>query len=511
LHLLAIDYGSGNIDSSDIGLSDVNLPQIRLPVYVCRNTHPAIGDISLTDTLLRDEAVRWSPPDFVRGSTVRAVIEGDKVTIQPQPIRGDGSLFFGRYEAFRESNPEMPAAISADMVVDAISASFTNIKLLTFSAWSQLVPTLFSVFSVARPRRYVELGTHHGMSFFAACQAAEVLGLQTQCVAVDSWIGDPHASFHTDDVFEGFRTNLKNNFPSQSYIKAYFNHALACFEDGSIDLLHIDGFHTYAAVKDDFDTWLPKMSSNGIVMFHDINVHERGFGVWRLWAELKEKYPAFSLFHCHGLGIIYVGRQPSAFAEMLTLLETNQGYNAVARTFLESIGNLSVEHRNRLQDNAHREQDIARREQDVARREQDVARREHDAGAASLSENILQFWQRRAKGDDVANYRKRHRGLIDSLRRDRALQKRLQRDYCRIIEESGLFDVEFYKQYLPDATEYNGSAIEHFVRFGVYELKNPNSTFDTAGYLRNNSDVLLSCMNPFVHYIQFGRKEGRAW
>jgi len=134
-----------------------------------------------------------------------------------------------------------------------------------------------------------------------------------------------------------------------------------------------------------------------------------------------------------------------------------------------------------------------------------------DARAANLSESILQFWQQRAKREDVANYRTRHRGLVDSLRSDRALRERLYRNYARTIEASGLFDEEFYKKSLSEANANNGSAIEHFVRFGVYELKNPNSTFDIAGYLRNNSDVLLSCMNPFVHYIQFGRKEGRAW
>jgi hypothetical protein len=223
-----------------------------------------------------------------------------------------------------------------------------KVKLLTFSAWSELIPTLFCIFSIARPRRFVELGTHNGMSFFAACQATEALALDTQCIAVDNWIGDPHASFHSDEVFDQFRANIKSNFPDQFYIKSQFKHALECFEDASIDLLHIDGYHTYAAVKDDFETWLPKMSQCGVILFHDINVHEREFGVWRLWHELKDEYPSFSVPHCHGLGIICVGRQPSTFGEILQLLRAHPGYEDLVRAYLETVGQFSIESRRTL-------------------------------------------------------------------------------------------------------------------------------------------------------------------
>jgi hypothetical protein len=189
---------------------------------------------------------------------------------------------------------------------------------VVISAWHGHVPFACWLVGAARPVTLVELGTHHGGSYSAFCEAVLRHGLPTRCFAVDTWQGDEHAGRYGEHVFAELKRFHDERYAGFStLVRATFDEAAATFAPGSVDLLHIDGLHTYAAVKHDFDTWLPKMSARGIMLFHDIAVHRDGFEVGRLWDELRQRYPSFSFAHCYGLGVLAVGAEvPLPVAEL---------------------------------------------------------------------------------------------------------------------------------------------------------------------------------------------------
>lgn len=170
------------------------------------------------------------------------------------------------------------------------------------------IPFLHWIVAELNPRVFVELGTHVGNSYFSVCQTVEELGLTTVTYAVDTWKGDEHAGFYSESVYEYVNGINSHHYKSFStLIRSTFDDAVKYFEDQSIDLLHIDGLHTYEAVMHDFQTWLGKLSKRSVVVMHDTNVRERDFGVWRCFSELAEKYPAFEFYHGHGFGVLLVG------------------------------------------------------------------------------------------------------------------------------------------------------------------------------------------------------------
>jgi predicted O-methyltransferase YrrM len=214
--------------------------------------------------------------------------------------------------------------------------------------WIGHIPFAFELIGRMQPRTIVELGTYSGSSFAAFCQAVEASGGNGHVYGIDLWQGDVHMGSFDEELYQEMAQFAATRYPGiATLIRKDFNEAAASFADGSIDLLHIDGTHTYEAVMNDFTTWSPKMSDRGVILFHDINVNEQNagpaaakFGVRAVFDAIKTQYRHCEFEHCFGLGVLAVGNAvPTAAIELMDSVKTPE-----VREYFAAKGELVSKH-----------------------------------------------------------------------------------------------------------------------------------------------------------------------
>ena len=243
----------------------------------------------------------------------------------------DGSILFSSGGQITKSRTKMP---SVPLPSNLLSGNFAenyaalieplfclpaSIRL-SATGWAGHIPFLFVLFRALRPETYVELGVGMGGSLTAAATAAATYQTPTMLVGIDSWQGDEHSGYYEGDaMYRDLCDYFATTFPRVRLERGFFGDILPRFAAGSVDILHIDGLHTYDAVKGDFTSWFDRVSPNGVILFHDIAVQDRGFGVYRLWNELKEHFTTLEFHHSFGLGVVLLAPEDERLRPLVDL------------------------------------------------------------------------------------------------------------------------------------------------------------------------------------------------
>jgi len=85
----------------------------------------------------------------------------------------------------------------------------------------------------------------------------------------------------------------------------------------------------------------------------------------------------------------------------------------------------------------------------------------------------------------------------------------MTRENIELLVNSDLFELDHYSQESGLIFENKHAAARHYLEVGFSRRISPSRRFDPAYYVEVNSDVADAGINPLVHYIGYGRQEGR--
>lgn len=134
---------------------------------------------------------------------------------------------------------------------------------------------------------FIEVGSWKGKSSSYMAEAIKNSGKNIEFYCVDTWAGTPGE--HDEDIdvinnqlMEVFENNMS---PFSEYYTAVRKPSVEAAKDflpGTADFIYIDADHSYEAVKEDIESWLPILKKGGVIAGDDYNsrlvsraVHEK--------------------------------------------------------------------------------------------------------------------------------------------------------------------------------------------------------------------------------------------
>jgi predicted O-methyltransferase YrrM len=130
-------------------------------------------------------------------------------------------------------------------------------------------------------KRLAEIGSWMGNGSTRVI-VQELLDRDGVLYCIDHWQGNSNVQRHQElvaqyDIFNTFRFNVES-YGGAELVKPLVmssSDAAAIFQDRSLDLVFIDGDHSYEQTRSDIERWLPKVAKGGVLCGHDCEARVR--------------------------------------------------------------------------------------------------------------------------------------------------------------------------------------------------------------------------------------------
>ena len=161
------------------------------------------------------------------------------------------------------------------------------------SAWTGHKEFAEWLVNYTNPQTIVDLGVDRGFSTF--CFANPKKGV---VYGIDTFEGDVETGIRkTYDYVTSLKE--KYNFDNVNLIQGYFDDVVKTW-DKNIDILHIDGWHHYKTVKNDYENWTKFLTENSVTLLHDTESYPNDVGKFFNQIDL----PKINFKNSAGLGVV---------------------------------------------------------------------------------------------------------------------------------------------------------------------------------------------------------------
>ncbi|HEV7396247.1 MAG TPA: class I SAM-dependent methyltransferase [Pyrinomonadaceae bacterium] len=182
------------------------------------------------------------------------------------------------------------------------------------------ITRLLEIVSSINAHTICEIGSAGGGTTFLLTQAA---AQDAVIVTIDLEFSRPR-----QEAIIRFASNTQRVFclEGNSHHPQMVREVRNCLDQQTLDVLYLDGDHSYEGIKTDFELYSPLVRPGGIIVFHDIvpdfktryGIETTSYvgGVPQFWNELKGKAPQVEEIiedpsqDGYGIGIIFTGGEP---------------------------------------------------------------------------------------------------------------------------------------------------------------------------------------------------------
>ncbi len=436
--------------------------------------------------------------------------------------------------------------------------NITELIPVDFGGGSALDKTYLMAYLVLRNnfKTFVEIGVYKGRSLFPVTYAIKknngvAYGIDpyqkdaAREYDIEEDLQKQIDSFIDETDFESIYQNvvqLKSDLGFKEHleiIRKKSSESDLLFQDIKIDMLHIDGNHDTKHVLEDIKLYLPFLNYESIIVMDDID-----------WSSVKPAYEklketATVIFEAETYAILINSKISEnekneynfEIGTISEIVEKLIGYKELIENKNFTIDDMNTELLNRGNkiSNLESELNILNNQSKSNKKEIETLRRQvnilnNNKKEIRNLESKISALSKSSNRNLSKNFKILFRDyLSEKTVRTGKLAKISKIPYLFILLKSkgniknawtnikgylainrlNLFDEHYYFNKNNNVLISGINPLIHYLYYGYLEGKNPNAIFDGEYYLNKNKDVKKSKMNPLIHYSLHGIKENR--